>query len=75
MIKEEIYERYFCEFAEDLSNVFNFYKEKIFSKMVNIGEMPVKGKENINKLSVTRELNYIYTAIIWILICSELKSI
>ena len=43
--------------------------------MVNIGEMPVKGKENMNKLSVTRELNYIYTAIIWILICSELKSI
>ena len=75
MIKEEMYERYFCVFAEDLSNVFNFYKAKIVSIMLNIGKMPVKGNKNMNMLSVTRELNYIYTAIIWILICSELKSI
>ena len=54
-----MYERYCCVFAEDLSNVINFYKEKIVSKMVKIGEMPVEGKENMNKLSVTREWNYI----------------
>ena len=55
MIKEEMYERYFCVFAENLSYVFNFYKEKIFSIIIYIGKMSVKGKENINKFSVTRE--------------------
>lgn len=55
MIKEEMYERYFCVFAEDLWNVFNFYKAKIVSIMLNIGKLPVKGKENMNKFSVSRE--------------------
>ena len=54
-----MYDRYFFVFAEDLSNVFNFFKEKIVSIMLNIGKMPVKGKENMNKFSVSRERNYI----------------